>query len=105
MNKKNAEAVVSVCQQRHNLKKSFSLDKNLLINNFIKKDDELNKNFYKLNGAIYICKVEQYLKEKSFLIKNKTFGYIMGEESSIDIDEQIDFELANLYMSKKLGIN
>lgn len=105
VNKKNAEAVVSVCQQRHNLKKSFSLDKNLLINNFIKKDDELNKNFYKLNGAIYICKVEQYLKEKSFLIKNKTFGYIMGEESSIDIDEQIDFELANLYMSKKLGIN
>ena len=29
----------------------------------------------------------------------------MGEESSIDIDEQIDFELANLYMSKKLGID
>ena len=70
VNKKNAEAVVSVCQQRHNLKKSFSLDKNFLINNFIKKDDELNKNFYKLNGAIYICKVEQYLK-KSFLIKIK----------------------------------
>ena len=108
--KKNAEAVVSVCQSRDKLIKSFTLDKSLLINNYLKTDDDLNKNsniknFYKLNGAIYICKVEQFLKEKSFLIKNKTFGYVMSEESSIDIDEQVDFELASLYMSKKLGIN
>lgn len=110
VHKKNAEAVVSVCQDRSNFIKSFLLDKSLLINYFIKKDGEFNKNskmknFYKLNGAIYICKVEQFLKEKSFLIRNKTFGYIMSEESSIDIDEQIDFELANLYMLKKLGIS
>ena len=110
ISKKNAEAVVSVCQSRHNLIKSFTLDKSLLINNYMKTDGDLNKNsnikkFYKLNGAIYICKAEQFLKEKSFLIKNKTFGYIMSEESSIDIDEQVDFELASLYMSKKLGIN
>ena len=108
--KKNAEAVVSVCQSRDKLIKSFTLDKSLLINNYLKTDDDLKKNsniknFYKLNGAIYICKVEQFLKEKSFLIKNKTFGYVMSEESSIDIDEQVDFELASLYMSKKLGIN
>lgn len=110
VNKKNAEAVVSVCQQRHNLIKPLLIDESLLINNFIEKDDELNKNsnmknFYKLNGAIYICKVEQFLKEKSFLIKNKTFAYIMSEECSIDIDEQTDFELASLYMSKKLCVN
>lgn len=103
--KKNAEAVVSVCQSRDKLIKSFTLDKSLLINNYLKTDDDLNKKSYKLNGAIYICKVEQFLKEKSFLIKNKTFGYIMSEESSIDIDEQVDFELASLYMSKKLGTN
>lgn len=108
--KKNAEAVVSVCQSRDKLIKSFTLDKSLLISNYQKIDDDLNKNsniknFYKLNGAIYICKVEQFLKEKSFLIKNKTFGYVMSEESSIDIDEKVDFELASLYMSKKLGIN
>jgi CMP-N,N'-diacetyllegionaminic acid synthase len=108
--KKNAEAAVSVCQSRDKLIKSFTLDKSLLISNYQKIDDDLNKNsniknFYKLNGAIYICKVEQFLKEKSFLIKNKTFGYVMSEESSIDIDEKVDFELASLYMSKKLGIN
>ena len=54
--------------------KSFSLDKNFLINNFIKKDDELNKNFYKLNGAIYICKVNNILKKK-LLIKKKLWIY------------------------------
>ncbi|MBS4534377.1 acylneuraminate cytidylyltransferase family protein [Clostridium sp. D2Q-14] len=48
---------------------------------------------YRPNGAIYIAKTEVLLDTKSFQT-SKTVPYIMDYRSSIDIDTEIDFILA-----------
>lgn len=101
LEEKNASAVVSVCEMDHSPLWSNTLDDTLSMNNFL-KDEVLNKRsqdlekYYRLNGAIYICKTELLLKEKSFFLKDNIFAYIMEKKHSIDIDDEIDFEIARV---------
>ena len=103
---KNADAVISVCEMNHNPLWSNTLDNSLSMEGFI-KGDLLNKRsqdlkkYYRLNGAIYLCKTDKLLKEKSFFLKNNIFAYVMNSNSSVDIDRKEDFELASLYLSQK----
>jgi CMP-N-acetylneuraminic acid synthetase len=53
------------------------------------------------NGGIYATKVD-VLMEQNLIIGRDTRGIIMPLERSIDIDEQIDFKLAEI-MAKELG--
>mgnify|MGYP000701664894 CR=1 FL=1 len=75
------------------------LDDSLSMKSFL-RDEILNKRsqdlekYYRLNGAIYICKVERLLEEKSFFLRERIFAYKMDRKSSIDIDEEDDFRLA-----------
>lgn len=55
---------------------------------------------YQLNGSIYLIKTETFVKDKTFL-PAKTFGYIMPEEKSIDIDTPWNFHMAELIMRDK----
>ncbi len=86
---------------------SNTLPKDGSMSNFL-KDEILNKRsqdlekFYRLNGAIYICKTEKLIENKSFLLKNNIFAYIMDREHSVDIDEKIDFSIAQILMSENL---
>ena len=104
---KDADAVISVCDMNHNPSWSNTLDESLSMKGFINKNS-LNqrsqdmKKYYKLNGAIYICKTKKLLEEKSFFLKDNIFAFIMSSKSSVDIDKKEDFEFANLYLSKKL---
>ena len=101
---KNADAVISVCETDHSPLWSNTLPENLDMRNFLrdeiknKRSQDLPK-FYRLNGAIYICKTDKLLEEKSFFIKNNIYAYIMDRKSSIDIDDEIDFKLAKVLMS------
>ena len=107
LGQKDADAVISVCETSHSPLWCNTLDDNLSMTSFL-KDEVLNKRsqdlekFYRLNGAIYLCKTEKLLKENSFFLKDNIFAYVMDRKSSIDIDEQIDFELARLYMRHNL---
>ena len=56
---------------------------------------------YELNGAIYIINVSR-LKKISLASFTKVRKYVMDEISSIDIDSPLDWELAELVMSKNL---
>lgn len=102
---KSADAVVSVCEMEHSPLWSNTLDEGLSMQKFL-KDEVLNKRsqdlekYYRLNGAIYICKTNKLLEEKSFFLKKKIFAYVMDRESSVDIDEEIDFKMANILISK-----
>ena len=95
LEKKKADTIVSVCEMEHSPLWSNTLPKDRNMNNFL-RDEILNKRsqdlekYYRLNGAIYICKKEKLLENKSFFIKDNIFAYIMDRESSIDIDEKID---------------
>ena len=46
-----------------------------------------------VNGAIYIISTQEFQKEKSFFLPN-TFGYVMENNRSIDIDTLDDFTKA-----------
>jgi N-acylneuraminate cytidylyltransferase/CMP-N,N'-diacetyllegionaminic acid synthase len=50
---------------------------------------------YALNGAIYLARRDVLLEAKTWYT-DKTFGYLMPRERSLDIDEPWDFHLANL---------
>ena len=65
-----------------------------------KRSQDLDK-FYRLNGGIYICKIDELLKQKSFFLRNKIFAYKMDRESSVDVDEEIDFKIAQTFMTNK----
>ena len=106
LSKKSADAVISVCEMEHSPLWCNTLPKDGSMIDFL-KEEVLNKRsqdlekYYRLNGAIYICDTNRLLKENSFFLKDKVFAYIMNRESSVDIDEEIDFELAKVLIGKE----
>lgn len=107
---KKADAVVSVCEMDHSPLWSNTLPEDENMCGFI-KDEIKNKRsqdlekYYRLNGAIYICKTDKVLNEKSFLLKENIFAYVMDRQSSVDIDEEMDFLIAKLIMGTNKGNN
>ena len=103
--KKKTDAIISVTEMDHSPLESNTLPEDGSMVNFL-KDEFVNKRsqdlekYYRLNGAIYICKTDNLLKEKTFFLKNNIYSYKMNRESSVDIDEKIDFQLANLIIEK-----
>lgn len=100
---KNADFLVSVCECEHSPLWSGVIGEDLRLDNFI--PDEIKRScrqdlptYYRLNGAIYMGKVEQFNINKSFLGKN-CIAYIMAQKDSIDIDSQLDFTLAEVMIS------
>ena len=104
--RKGADAVVSVCETEHSPLWYNTLDDSLSMKGFL-RDEVLNQRsqdlekFYRLNGAVYICKTDRLLREESFLLKESIFAYIMDRASSVDIDEMIDFRLAQVLAKEK----
>ena len=68
------------------------------INNSITRRQDTPKS-YDMNASIYIWKRDIILNEKSLFLEN-TGLYIMPEERSIDIDNEIDFEFVEFLMEK-----
>lgn len=102
---KNADAVVSVCEMDHSPLWSNTLPEDGNMRSFLreeilnKRSQDLEK-YYRLNGAIYICKTYKLLKNKTFFLKDNIFSYKMDKKYSIDIDEDIDFEIAKVLINK-----
>ena len=80
LEEKSADAIISVCEMEHSPLWSNILDENLDMSNFL-RDEVLNKRsqdlpkYYRLNGAIYICKTEELLENKGFFIKENIFAF------------------------------
>ncbi len=98
---KKADAIVSICEMEHSPLWSNTLPDNGSMKHFLKKEIKNKRSqdlplYYHLNGAIYICDLEQLKKEKSFIIEENIYSYIMNGFSSVDIDNRIDLELAKV---------
>lgn len=97
---KNANAIVSVCEVEHPsflniiLDETNSLDK---FTNIIRRQDFPTE--YKLNGAIYLCNTEYFLKYKNFYYEN-CFAYIMDKYKSVDIDDIHQFKFAESLLNE-----
>ena len=51
------------------------------------------------NGPFYILEVADFLASGKF-IGDETFGFMMSEDSSIDIDNEIDLAIAEFLQKK-----
>ena len=58
------------------------------------------KPWYRVNGSVYVNKVERLTKTTSF--NDNPAGYEIPRERSLDIDEPEDFELASYYLGKRI---
>lgn len=70
-----------------------------LINENSTKRRQDFEDYYKVNGAIYINKVNENLNLNTSLNDNE-LGYIMSKKFNIDIDEDLDLEIASLLIEK-----
>lgn len=97
MEAKGANAIVSVTEVEHSPLWCNMLPEDLSMSEFYNEEvintprQEL-ATYYRLNGAIYLLKKEELQNKKMF--REKCYAYIMPRERSIDIDTDMDFEIA-----------
>lgn len=100
---KNADSVVSVCECEHSPLLSNTLPADLNMSGFIKSSNDLRRQelgqYYRLNGAIYISKVDVLREIQSFYGRN-SYAYIMQQIESVDIDSELDLEYAEFLIKK-----
>lgn len=100
---KEADSIISMCECEHSPLWTNTLPSDNSLDNF-QREELLNKRaqdlpiYYRFNGAIYISKVDRLFKEKRFFFNTKSYSYIMPSVRSIDIDNVIDFKLAEAIM-------
>lgn len=101
---KQADAVISVCETEHNPLWSNTLPEDANMGAFL-RDEVLNMRsqdlpaYYRLNGAIYICKTAELLKKNKFFLKENIYAYVMDQKSSVDIDTMMDFRWAEFLLN------
>ncbi len=102
---KEADFVVSVCESEHSPLWMGELEEDCQMDNFIRKEIILScrqklPTYYRLNGAIYMAKINAFKIQNSFFGKNG-YAYVMQQKDSIDIDSELDFKIAECIMTKQ----
>ena len=98
MKEKDANAVVSMCELECSMHLVNTLPDDLSMDGFI-SNEQYNKRrqdirpYYRFNGAIYISKVETFMKHMN-IYDDKCYAYIMDRKRSYDIDDEFDLKIA-----------
>lgn len=105
MVEKAANFVVGVCEMDHSPLWANTLPEDHSMENFIRP--ELVKmprqsipTYYRINGALYIVKIDYLMKSRN-IYEEKSFATVMRKQNSVDIDDQMDFTIAEVTMSKR----
>ncbi|NOQ50677.1 MAG: acylneuraminate cytidylyltransferase family protein [Desulfuromonadaceae bacterium] len=107
LRKHETKAVVSVCETDHHPWWSNSLPENGNMGNFLRPEvlNSTRQNlpvYYRLNGAIYLTDTN-FLRSNGSFFGSETFAFKMSKEHSIDIDDFIDFQLAEFFLDSSRG--
>jgi len=100
--KKNAKTVISVTEALFpplwtNILPCDGSMKNFLSPEIANKNRQSLQKFFQPNGAVFTGFID-YLLEKKTFYGDKAFAYIMPKVRSVDIDDIIDFKLAELLL-------
>ena len=102
---RNARAVVSVCEVDHPPFWMNTLPEDLSMAGFL--DPKLSRKnrydfpvYYRLNGALFIADVA-YVRDHGFF-GSGTVAFVMPKERSVDIDDEVDFRIAEVLLSESL---
>lgn len=103
-NDNNVDALTSVCEVDHSPLWTMTLDEDRMLTDYKKHSSNAPRQklatYYRLNGAIYIRKVE-YRKNGIELIDAKEIAFIMDKRRSIDIDDELDFAIGEYLMTRQ----
>lgn len=101
---KSATAVVSVCEMEHSPLWSNTLNSDLCMNGFLSKASNVQRQqletYYRINGAIYMIDAE-VIRNNFEIYGERSYAYIMPRERSVDIDDVMDFKIAEMYMKER----
>ncbi len=106
LKKFNANSVVSVCEVSHPIQWCFTLDETKSLSEFAKspynqkRRQELEKHYME-NGAIYLVDANKIMDDNYNLYDDKCVAYVMPSDKSIDIDELVDFKIAEAILNFK----
>jgi len=100
-----ANSIVSVCEASVSPLYCYQLPKNNLLSKVLNVENENKRRqdagaFYTMNGAIYLANVKNFLKTND-IYKNKCYAYVMDKQSSVDIDDALDFKIAEAIINNK----
>ncbi len=98
---RNEDALVSVSEVRDNPILIRSIDENGYTKNLLKECSTRRRQdfdiYYRVNGAIYINKINESFNKSTSLNDNK-LAYIMDSSYDVDIDDLNDFKIAELFI-------
>lgn len=99
---KNEDALVSVSKVKDHPILMRTIDENGYAKNLLEGSSTQRRqdfqDFYKVNGAIYINKINENLNNETSLNDNKLV-YIMDEKYDVDIDEMLDLQIAEIALT------
>lgn len=101
---RDADSVVSVTEAEHHPLWMNELPDDMSMSGFIRPEAE-NKNrqdlpkHYRLNGGVYAVRCS-YMLSTMKLYSDRSYAYLMDNESSIDIDNELDFLVAEKIFEK-----
>lgn len=103
---KNAHSIIGVSPCRYNPQWANTLPENGSMDNFLQVDGKKRsqdlEQFYTLNGAIYLVNVQNFLREKKLYATDKIYAFKMDPIHSIDIDDELDFKIAEFLKIQQL---
>lgn len=101
---KAAEAVVAVCEMDHSPLWSNVLPEDGCMDGFLNQAVNMGRQklptYYRINGAIYMLRTDLLWQENLNLYGPKTYAYVMPKERSVDIDDELDFIMAETIMKR-----
>nr|WP_228003568.1 acylneuraminate cytidylyltransferase family protein [Leptospira borgpetersenii] len=103
--KKETNSVVSVCEAQENPFWMFRLDDSLKMIKLLNVEDVKRRQdspkIFSVNGSIYLSEVNYFRERKKFITED-TLAYLMNKENSIDIDDMMDWKLAEILLLDKI---
>ena len=106
MVERNADSVVGVSEVSHPYEWTNTLPESLSMDEFISREAYFTRSQdfpkrYQINGAIYLIKKENMFLSGRMMSETNSVAYIMKKYDSVDIDDQLDFMLAETLMLSK----
>ncbi|WP_397600381.1 cytidylyltransferase domain-containing protein [Silvanigrella sp.] len=101
----NAPSCVSVCKSDIYPQLMYSIEDNQSLKPLLSGEKPTRrqdmKNYYTLNGSVYVVNIE-FFKKQGKMLADHSICYEMPKNRSIDIDDEIDFSIAEFILNKNL---
>ncbi len=102
---KAADAVVSVCEMDHSPLWSNTLPEDGSMDGFLDQVADAGRQqlptYYRINGAIYMLRAALLAEGAPGLYREGTYAYVMPKERSVDIDDALDFAIAETILKMR----